>query len=540
MSFIKTSSISEILANAKYSTILIFVVSLDLIALVQINLSFGFIGTDAVFYAEMARSIIEGHGLVVYGVPHTIYSPLLAFLIAPFYALGFPLDLAAHIPVIAFAAITIFGVYFIGREIYSDHAGLLAALFLGSNGMYLWSAAVSPSPQYISGLFSLIALLCLLQILRMAFWRAIILALTAGFLIGLAYLARPEYFFLIFPAVICVAVFVFRACGRKRALWIAASIFAAFAISVSPYLLYLHQELGYWTISGRGNELVLITTSENYEKVDQASGAEKSTVIAPPMLEKSAVVIALSDFSGLIKRFADNLVNTEHTFLRLFGTIGTFFAGFGLWSLIRKRQYWELSLLASFLSPVVLVAYAQGGSSNYLVQFFFLITPLIAVGVLEVTQEASEIFRWSKQKKLWIQIVIAIVASLYFLLPAIQNVLFLPNDYRDQEYKEIGLWMNKNVPNIEHETVVSRKPEPTFYARSLWSIIPNATSTQALREIMIERDQRYVIADDRTLSTSRPELADLLIPGVVERDFLLLYQTQYHGKRVYLYQVRKE
>lgn len=508
-------------------------------AIVYACRSFSVIGTDGVFYAEMARSIAEGEGLSVYGVPHTIYSPLLSFVIAPFYSIGIPLDVAAHIPVILFALATIFGVYFVGRKMHSHGAGLLATLFLATNGMYLWSAAVSLSPQYISSFFSLLGLLCAIVIRDVPLRKITVFGSLAGLCIGFAYLARPEYFFLIFPVVASVAFFVYRTHGWKRSLLASVSIFAAFVISISPYLLYLHQELGYWTISGRGNELALATTSGSYETVDEVSGNGVAAVVAPPTLGESALSVALGDLPGVFKRLADNLVNTEHALLRLFGTVGTFFAGFGCWALIRRRQYWELTLLASFFSPVVLVAYAQGGSPNYLVQFFFIITPLIGIGILETTREASGIFHWNARMASSARASVAIAASVYFMLPMIQNILFLPMDYRDQEYKEIGQWMNKNIPNIEFETVVSRKPEPTFYARSLWSIIPNATSTEALYATMIERGQKYVIADDRAIVAARPELAALLKPEVVAKDFSLIYQVEYHGKRAYLYQIRE-
>lgn len=498
---------------------------------------FGVIGTDGVFYLEMARSLVEGKGLSVYGVPHTIYSPLLSFVIVPFFALGFSLDVAAHIPVILFALASIAGVYVVGRRIHSIEAGLLGALFLASNGMYLWSAAVSPSSQYVSGFFSLIAFVCTLAIRAASSRKSIVLGILVGVSLGLSYLARPEYFFLIFPVIVCVAFFVHQMHGWKRALTASVAIFTGFIFLASPYLLYLQQELGYWTISGRGNELVLATTSGSYETVDEVSGTGLSAVVAPPKLSESAVSLAFGDLPAVFKRLADNLLNTEHTLLRLFGTIGAFFAGFGSWSLIRLRRYWELTLLAAFISPIVLVAYAQGGSPNYLVQFFFLITPLIGIGILEATRDAADLFRWKQRTILWARVCIALVACAYFLLPAIQNILFLPKDYRDQEYKEVGLWMNGNIPNIELETVVSRKPEPTFYARSLWSIMPNSTSTEALRVTMIERGQRYVIADDRTLPASRPELVAMLKPELVEDHFSLLYQVDYHGKRAYLYRV---
>ncbi len=517
--------------------LLALIVIFAMVCMVYIYQGYSIIGTDGVFYATMGKSITLGEGLSVYGVAHTIYSPLLPLLIAPIYAIGFPLDSSAHLPSMLIALMTIVGVYVLGRTAHSTTVGILSALFIATNGIFLWSASVSTSPQIIAGFFALTATLCLIGAEENRAKKMFIRIALSGVAIALAYLARPEYFFLVFPAMLWVGAVLWRAQGKRVAALASGILFCAFTLTALPYFLYLNDTLGYFTISGRGNELAYIVSTTDYEAVDEAAGEGVSTVIAPPKLEEGALARALSDIPLLLKRLADGLINTEHTFLRLFGFAGLIFFILGLRQFLLTKKLKELSLFAVFLSPVVLVAFVQGGSPNYLVQYFYLFIPVIAIGLLAGVEEFTHAFAIDKRRSKFILAPLVLFLCAYFLLPAMQNILFLPKDYRDMEYKELGLWMKDNIQDIEKETIVSRKPEPTFYAGSRWAIIPNATSTALLWDIMQKRGQNYIIADDRNLPVARPELMDMLDAKKVEQYFMLIHEENYYGKRAFLYKV---
>lgn len=511
------------------------------VAMAYVYQGFSVVGTDGVFYAEMARSLTEGNGLSVYGVPHTIFSPLLPISIAPFYAIGIPLETAAHIPIALFALASIIGIYVLGKKMYSEAAGVLSALFLATNGVYIWAASVPTTPQYLAGFFTLVALLSLLGIEKVEKKEVFVKCISAGVFIGLAYLARPEYFLLIFPVIAYVFVVSWRdARGARQATIRSIILSAAFFITCLSYLIYLHNELGYWTISGRGSELALIVTSENMEMAGVASEAGTPTVVAPPPQKESSIVLALRELPSLLKRLADGLVNTEHTLLRIFGLIGTLFFVLGLRFFVITKKLRELALFAAFLSPIVLIAFAQGGTPNYLVQYFYLFIPIIAIGLIDGIREVEEKYFLKEHVHNFIFGILVMALSAYFILPAVQNVLFLPDDYRDMEYRQLGLWMHANIPGIEEEVIVSRKPEPTFYAESLWAIVPYSKNTSELHAVMQERKQRYLIVDERSFPLARPELVDMLEPEKVSQFFTLVYQTEYYGQKAFLYRITED
>lgn len=505
--------------------------------MMYLNRQFASIGTDGVFYLNLAKSIATGQGFSVYGIPHTIYSPLLPLIIAPWIWSGFEAEFAGHFVVIVFALLSIGGVYVMGQRLYTPLAGLLSSLFLGASGVYIWSAATAVTPQILAGYFSLLAFLCMHRIESYRPRYVLCHAGALGVMVSLAYLSRPEYFILIFPALI----FVFYAVRHTHTLKIAilAVVFGwcAFILVSAPYLLYLREELGYWTITGRGNELALIVTEENYETVDTKSGTIIASVVAPPSIEGSAVTFVLQDIAGVVKRLADGLINTEHTLLRLFGFVGLYFISMGLRYFFLNRKFYECTLLSIHLMMVVFVAFAQGGSPNYLVQFFFVLVPIMTIGLIEHAHQVSQSFSWGIWKSRALLGIQSLCVVIYLLLPVFQNVLFLPPDYLDKENKHMGLWMRDHIPGIRFETVVSRKPEPTYYAESLWAIIPNATSIQKLHSMMVQNGVSYIIVDNRYFPASRPALLDMLDEEKVNTHFSLIHKEEYAGKIAKLYKV---
>jgi 4-amino-4-deoxy-L-arabinose transferase-like glycosyltransferase len=491
---------------------------------VLISGKFGYLGTDAVFYALMAESVARGDYLQVYGFAHVVYSPFLSILAAPIVFVGITTEVALHAVVILSSLGMMWLTYILGCMHSDKKVGILSAFFLVATGVFTWSSAVVIIPQFTAGLFALIALLlliCAVQTISLS--RRLYLLLLSGVSLGCAYLTRPEYFFLI----VCTLLFVWWS-YRMKSLFVIHLL--GFILVASPYLLYLYIQTGELTISGRVAELSVIVSTPDYEDVDTSIGST-AAIITPPSIGMSGFQYVTQRLPQFAKRTADNILNTERTITSMFGIFGIFFFVFGAWiSFCKDRVIFLLCLI--FLTPLLLVAIAQGGSPHYIVQFLPLFALWIALGLQKsihcLTQEVAMFRIFAKP----ILVSFTLCFGLYLSIPLIQNVLFLPDDYRQEEYRLMGEWMHRTLPDMATTVVLSRKPEPTYYAQSLWQVIPSGLSVFDLHMYMRDSKIEYLLIDSRSISVTRPEL-ESLVSGDPEQ-FDVVHEIQHHGSVIRL------
>ncbi|MBI4812179.1 glycosyltransferase family 39 protein [Candidatus Falkowbacteria bacterium] len=567
------------------------VLSVSILLVVLIYPWFSLMTTDGVFYALMGESLAKGEGLSVYGQPHLIFSPLLSVFIAFFFLIARDLYFAAHLGVIFCGLASVAAIYILVKEMVSRRAAQIAALFLAFSGVWIWQYTVTISAQIPAGLFAILTALALWKasgVKDLPSIRDYLWFLAAGVFIGLSYLARPEYFIiLLFALIYFFGVILspsikhrinfsdgshrrensltrrffiaFRmtkgrgVCrfGGARAKTLVAAlllVIVGFLVVSSPYLLFLHKHLGHWTITGRMAEGSMGLSGIEMEKIDDVGGG--TAIVSPSKFDRGVLQVFSENFGALSKKTFDGLLTTEHNFLQVFGFLGVGFFAFGLHRWLLEKRLKEFAIFLISLSPVVLVALYQGATPNYLVQFLYIFLILAAVGFRDFYDKIVSGFHlngWPasnasrsnagwRAKTLFFGLIS--VTVFYFFFPALQNYLFLPKDYSEKEFKQMGLWMNENTPNIEQKTVYSRKPEVAFYAGSKWQIVPNVDSYEQLFSAMKKNNIQYLVVDDRYFKAARPQFNDLLSPDKAPENLKLIKTTEFYGKRVLLYQLQ--
>lgn len=154
-----------------------------------------------------------------------------------------------------------------------------------------------------------------------------------------------------------------------------------------------------------------------------------------------------------------------------------------------------------------------------------------------MVQDIGTAFHHGQRGRRWTTGLVVGLTCLYLAMPAAQLAAFLPADYAEREFKAMGTWMRQNLPGIEAETVVARKPEVSFYARAGWALVPNVGDVASLIQWMRRHDLRYVSIDDRYLPNARPGLVGLLQPSAAPVELRLVHQAEVRGRHVLLYQL---
>ena len=213
---------------------------------------------DETYYYILGRNLLTGHGYTLNGLRHTAFPPLYPVLvgIASFFTSTIRQATSA-ISLLAGSLLPV-PVYFLGRDVHGRRAGLMAAgaaavfpaLFFFAARMVVYTEKLyfGSEPLYVTLLASGMLFIWLFA-RRGGYGRA----LLAGGFFGLAALVRSEgpvvFFFLFLWLVIVLAVS--RRLWKWRVLMQTVVVAVSMMVVFSPFLIYIHQVTGQWTLGAK-------------------------------------------------------------------------------------------------------------------------------------------------------------------------------------------------------------------------------------------------------------------------------------------------
>ena len=210
------------------------------------------ISADGVAYIAMAR---EFHAGRAHDALAWVFSPLYPLLISIVYRAIPDWELAGELLSMVLGTVGVVLLYYLMREVYGRRGVAAGAAALAA--IHPMLAAYSASVRTEAGYITLVTA-ALLLVVRGAERRRLASVAGAAVLCGLAYLYRTEGIGV--PA-LCA---VFLACGAF--LWrrwtpgfgfgAAAVLIAIFLLAAAPYLLWMREYTGHWTV---GRELGVVT-----------------------------------------------------------------------------------------------------------------------------------------------------------------------------------------------------------------------------------------------------------------------------------------
>ncbi len=222
------------------------------------------VGWDEVNYLKLGASgAIHGLNHVL----HPYWSPLYPLFVALTGKAVSNYELAGRLVSIFFGIFLIVPVYLFANKYLSKKVAWICSLLIAFFPMLIESS--------VSALTESLYIFMAITGVSLGFLtlqkKSIILAIVTGGLFSLAYLTRPEgigFLSVFIGLIVCVLIYQIIKRHEYRMIGILVGSVLSFLIISSPYLFYLHQVTGKWTLSSKGatNMQGSITAMENKGK----------------------------------------------------------------------------------------------------------------------------------------------------------------------------------------------------------------------------------------------------------------------------------
>jgi len=485
-----------------------------------------FIVPDSVYLLGLGKNMVTGHGLTINDGPHFRYPPAYGFISGLLYLLIGNIETAGHIISMLSGALAIFIVYVVTARVYNRTTGLIAAGIIAINPLWCWISSAAAAEGFYALWYATFLLIVMYLIRKPSMWMSFLL----GFICSLAYLTRAEGFLLMPLAFITLLIAWWR--GRHEFGMILTSLFVfiiGWLLLSFPYLLFLRENLGYWSLSGK--------IVQNIERVSEAIfiGDYESLRDNP-----------LTDYEseGLLPYLVHNFPRVAERYIH--------FTWQALWEAITKAgpvlllflYYIYLALRDGtkrgwhflwFASPLLVYPLAHI-ENRYVTPTLVTLVPLLAWGLYRSLQSLKNKDRTLKVRK-WLAILL--VPAL--LAGQIMYILRIPEP--PTEERELAFWMRDNVEGIMDERISARFPYVSFYMENEdFLYLPKADTLDEIFDLAIEREIDYMVISERLTAEVRPALEPLTDPDLTPAELELVHEINLPGtpEHILLYRINRE
>jgi 4-amino-4-deoxy-L-arabinose transferase-like glycosyltransferase len=448
-----------------YLTVISFLIRVPLLIYPEV------IHNDTTEYIRHARRILSWNWSP--GRAHPLYPAMIA--LAHFLT---PSDEIAGILVSAvFGALIVLPVYYLGKEIFSEKVGLVAAvLAIFQPFLYMSSGSVLTESIF----HFLVAVSCLFG------WRAFkrggfLDAFLFGLCTAFSYLTRPEGigFLLIFSAwILLVNPPDVKRGWAKRGSILLVGVLGFFVLS-GPYLLQLRAETGKWQVSKKIAMSMGSLSDEGGDlPIDQIRVKKRMTVST---FLKSPLAVAGKMARGFLKSlYIFQQVYTQ--LLSLLLILGLVLGSRKLFSL--RGNLYLVSYVVYFFGFVHPFFWVTRRYTSHVVSICL---PWAAIGLLEM---GDRVRRRYAGKPLETRVPAIFLLTVILVIFA-QGRVIHTREHRHIQ-RDVGLWMRENLPK---DKVMSGLPQEAFYAEMPWMKIPRVSYEQALAAAR-SKGVRYLIVDE--------------------------------------------
>lgn len=499
---------------------------------------------DAMGYFAMAKTIIEKWSLE--GSTH--FPPFYSFIISIIYLLFGDIEIAGRLASCIMGALLVIPVYLIGKEFYDKRVGFHSAVisvFLGTFVDY----SLQPITQTTY-----------LTLLMTAIYAGIIsikrpsrpLLLLIGLLTAALYLTRPEGIIAFVSIAVVTSLGIFTNGGlvpdkKMKAL---GMIFIGFLIIALPYINYLHNQTGNWTLSGKAVGAII--------------GVDASAKLLPDgrtVGEASSGKVGLKDLFPSLKAFFktywENMVKFAWIIPNHFPISSLFLASAGIFATTISILYTEKNLrmlkvlqagilLAGLVATLPVFAFSNLSiAPSYIFPLFPIITLLFVKGLVVIEDgffnTAIKLTGLGRLKRLKEWSLVATVAVLCFCYSSISPIWGEMSSEDSRVYaasqrfflKDTGRWLKSNSP--KDVAIMSRWSNMGFYADRKWVYIPDGEISEVAKYAK-EHNVKYIVIDSNAVPRRRPKLAPLLNPANYN-GLRPMYTREEYWIRVVIYEV---
>ena len=413
---------------------------------------FTWIGGDPAHYYEVASNIYQGNGPVIdfifqfwkqvdFGQNDALFEPLFPYILAYFFYIFGQSLFTAKLVVFLFSIASIVLIYFIGKNIYNENAGLIASFLLAIQPKHIeYSVSILKDNVYIF-LFLLAFFLMLLSFKENGLWHWILF----GIFIALSFLAR--YFSIILILTFIVLLIIY----RKKVNWKYVGIsLLAFLLVLLPWAIYTYNEFG--------SPFFSIT---RYYPYSASSWEGMSYEESAPTLERYLEENSIKDI--IITRL--KLIPLTLYHLPIWMTPLVFLLFITVF-LLKDSYVMALKLYFLILILFYMVQFAAPGQFIERAYFALIYTSLVPIAfIISKTPDFIEGLKIKINKKVIASLIIGIIliSCLALLQWKLNGIKSYNMQERQEDLERLGVWIKSNTK--ESDVIMTLFPADVhFYA----------------------------------------------------------------------------
>jgi hypothetical protein len=475
------------------------------------------VGPDEAAYLGTGTSIWRGRGITYRGKPELHFPPLLPILLGGLSKLT-PEPHHATVIITLVASVALIAII-----------GALAFRIAGSRArtIALWVAALSPGLSVnlargtggSEGLYTAVVLGAALVCAGSGDWKrapSLWRAFAVGFLVGAAYLLRPEGILLItvFGVILGIRAIggrvtrdAFNVVNLRRLLATALACAAGLLAFAAPYVRYLHENTGNWELTAKSVDVSIeawralaaqdrITRDTYLFKLDPTGHSTKQKTYSLTALARQHPRAYLGIVGENIRQLYKSMLSLNTTTMpgwRLFALPLLPFALYALW---RHRSKPAALAAAGCLFLTVATVLGFFVLNRYLPPVVAALCVFAGVGLAEVSD---------RRRNWWIAI--GVVASIFSVLTYFEGPHGLELVRERPEIQIAGRWLHERVP--AGVVVMTRNTGLPYYMPENRQIAPPVGTVDQTWRYARYQNVRYFIFDPTT-QLWRPMLAELL------------------------------
>jgi 4-amino-4-deoxy-L-arabinose transferase-like glycosyltransferase len=473
---------------------------------------------DTVAFSRLGKNLVE-YGRYVFGENYNMgvfFPPGYPFFIG--IANLFFNDLFFSAKLVSFIAscITIILSYLIGKELYNKEAGLFAAFVYALYPVML----IISVDVYADVLFFCFLLLSIYIFIVSLKKNSLYSHVLFGISLSATFLTRPEgLFLLLLPGIQIFGVFNENIHLDKKYLLKFALITSIFILLSSPYMMFIKNYTGKFSLSGKANvSMILGELSSDVEYHDVVNAPDNLYDRAAFILNEDKTQLRgwnkkanfplkeyiLKDPVALFKKYQKNVMREISTLIKLLIPIllPLFFSFF-------NRQLFKNKLRLIFiiypclfflmyplfiiiekqtlLIVIFLICFSSGGFTNA--------ESVISEVVDYYGIRKNKVMMLFEKNIKYIMIFLLILSSLSYL-----KYSSFDNSPKPFEHKRAGIYLKEHVTReYEQLNVMARKPYVNFYSGTRFTMIPYANITDVISFAKLYGVD-YIVVDERSLS----------------------------------------
>lgn len=477
-------------------------------------------------------------------------------LLHPYWPPGFPLfialfsfvihdvELAGRLVSAVLGSSLIFPIFYLTRSLFDKKIAVIAIVLVALNPML----AFFNTSILVESTFMMLAISGVAVSWKALKKRSLRYALIAGLVWSLSYMTRPDGigFLVIFTGFV-IGKFLFDKTETKRKklllVWLIAIL--SFIVTASPYLRYLHQQIGKWSLSLKWevgkldiSKLDSLSSDNRWLPLDMAYHYGDYTKIYEITDFKAQVNVnhyldlkeKIKNFYKVLNQAVPKLLSSLFLVLCVLGLIKGEYTAERLWGTL-----YLLSIIIVFCFFVVPLFFV---SERYLLPALPLCFIWVSKGVhlfwellLRIIRQFSILKAVKRKEKYVATLIISIFIFFFSYLPELGKVItqnkFSQEFYADAiELKKAGLWLksySKSTPKI-----MSFNKAVDFYAGVVdirqGAAIPQNTFDRLLAYAHY-RSVEYLVLTER-YKEQFPRLAFLLEKNEFPEEIELIYEEK--------------